>query len=172
MLLVSIRHQVERGLVSLATLAGSGGRALRHDEYQQLLKKTRKKAQKAWKETIVDRLSLKAFREWSRSVECLRLLANSYKHNPLASPDRVLLAHLGLDTSPPYAPLAESETLRKGLARYLQLQADADYCDIADEFLARAGRFLAEVEAKARADGILSRLKVGTVSFKPDEMLH
>jgi hypothetical protein len=56
--------------------------------------------------------------------------------------------------------------LGEGLARSLGLSDSANYCDIADELLNRADRFLAEVKAQPH----LSRLRPGVVSSS--DFLH
>jgi len=82
-----------------------------------------------------------------------------------------LLKHLNLKLGVNYAPLAESQDLRTGLAASLGLRNDAGYTDIAEELLARAHSFLTDVEKK-NPRLVLSPIKKGAVSLKPKDMLH
>lgn len=83
-------------------------------------------------------------------METLRLLANSYKHAPHGGPDNDLLKHLKehlkFRRRRKYASLPESHRLREGLALSLGLGKDTDYCDIAEEFVGLADRFLGKVK--------------------------
>lgn len=68
---------------------------------------------------------------------------NIYKHEPGdAAPSEALLKHLDLNpiiSEKPfkvtYASLAESQHFREALAQHLGLADEADYTDIAEEFL-------------------------------------
>ena len=168
MLLVSIRHTVERELVKIAALVTSDGRDLDGDQYRQRIQDERKKLrEKGWTE-LVAKLKLIGSAEWDTSIETLRLLANIYKHSPQVTPDQALLKHLGLDFSVSYAPLPESQALRAGLAVSLGLQGNSNYCDIADELLIRASRFLADVQTRVA----LSPVKLEMGSFNPSTFAH
>jgi len=164
-LLVAIRHQVERELVLIAARVTNGGRELEGEQYTQRIQKERDNLKKhdGWKD-IAAKLHLGTFHEWGASMETLRLLANSYKHDPWAVPDEKLLKHLGLSLEVTYKTLSESDDLKKGLAASLNLQSDADYCDISDELLTRAGRFITEVKKTLKEQGILSSIKPRLVS--------
>ena len=114
---------------------------------------------------MIARLKLNDFPAWESSMETLRLLANCYKHDPSRSPDEDLLKHLKLDPTVMYASLPESRCFRKGLALSLDLEEDADYCAIAEELLARAEHFLADVEQQPA----IGKVKWGPTSLSPDE---
>lgn len=150
MLLVAIRHQVERELVLLAARVTSDGRELDTDQYRQKVEQLSQPGN--WKK-LKSKLQLTSFAEWE-AMETLRLLANAYKHAPSTTPSKDLLKHLGLDLGGEYASLPESPTFREGLAASLDLQCDSDFCDIADELLARAGRFLTDVQAQVKLSPI------------------
>ena len=79
--------------------------------------------------------------------------------------NETLLRHLDLDLKRKYAPLAESSCVREGLAAYLGLEKDADYCDIAEELLRHAAGFLKAVKQQPG----LSRVKHGAVSFLSED---
>jgi hypothetical protein len=147
-LLVALWHQVERELVHLAARVTSDGRELSLEQYWQRINKERQQLDKhGWEKTITVKLKLNNIDEWSRSMTTLRLLANSYKHHPSTKPKDLLLQHLAPITRPnlDYDSLPESQGFKAELAASLDLRDGANYCDIADELLARVDRFLAEV---------------------------
>jgi hypothetical protein len=57
--------------------------------------------------------------------------------------------------------LLESRGIREALAQPLGLDEKADYCAVVDDLLARADRFLADVERQP----IIGRVKWGPVSL-------
>ncbi len=146
-LVVAIRHQVERELIRLAARVTRDGKDIDGKEYQQNVQKERERLRKAdgWKNLSVT-LSLTSSPEWESSIETLRLLANSYKHEPWEKPEAALLAHVKADVSLNYASLSESHLLRERVAECIGLPNDASYCDIAEEFLARAAKFVEDVQ--------------------------
>lgn len=101
-------------------------------------------------------------------METLRLLVNGYKHTPSQVPEKELLERLGLDTTRNYATMPESGAFRKGLAQSLNLKGSVDYCDIADEFLKRADRFLAEVQ---RRQPHIAQVRGGRGGARPSSWL-
>jgi hypothetical protein len=169
MLMVTLNHQVERELVGLAARADEGGKEISGQQYQVKVKQLRKTNRKGknigwdWK-AISKRLKPKSCEKY-KFIEALRLLSNSYKHDPSMEPDEKLLKKLNLETGVNYAPLPESDTLRKGFADFFGLGKDADYCDIAERFVDIAGDFLAEVKSRTK----LSKVKWGAVSLNPND---
>jgi hypothetical protein len=168
MFLVAIRHQVERELLILAARATDDGKTLDYGQYQERLNDERVslKGRDGWKK-LAARLRLDSVPKWNSSMEILRLLANCYKHAPSQGPEKSLLLKLGLNQARNYASLAESLAVRKGLARFLCLDEGSDYCDIADEFLRRADRFLSTV----REGSTISAVKGGRGSSRPRSFL-
>lgn len=164
MLLVSLNHQVERELVGLAARAADDGKEISGQQYQEKVKKVNQLGKKGkWKE-IKNRLKPESCKEWA-SMEALRLLANSYKHDPSIEPNDKLLDKLNIETGVNYAPLPESNSLREGLAEFIGLGKDTGYCDIAARFVDIASGFLANVQSRTR----LSRVQPGRVSFNPKD---
>ena len=92
MLLVAFRHQIEKELVLLTAQAVYEKEEISAQEYQARVKELRKRG--GWK-TIQYKLGLDCSDEY-KSLEPLRLLANSYKHNPSMMPDEDLLKMLRL----------------------------------------------------------------------------
>ena len=163
MLLVTLRHQVERELIGLAARAADDGKEISVKQYQEKVKQLRKG--KAWDWTeIKNRLKLESCEEYA-SVEALRLLANSYKHDPSMEPSEDLLKWLNIETGVNYAPLPESDSLREGFAAFIGLEKGTTYCDIVDRFVDIASDFLANVQSRTK----LSRVKWGAASFKPSD---
>jgi hypothetical protein len=157
MVLVALRHQVER---ELAMIAGrtSAEPTMTIKQYQQNVRSQRERLlkQSGWA-CLVATLNLKSFPEWGKSMETLRLLANCLKHEPWQEPDEKLLKHLKLPTAAElkrpvvgYMPLPESRCFREGLAASLDLPRDADYCAITEKFVDLVGRFLEDVKRNTR----------------------
>ncbi len=166
MLLVTLRHQVERELVGLAARAADDGEEISPQQYQEKVQEARKLMRnREGYERIEARLNLESCEGYDR-MDTLRLLANSCKHDPSMEPDEDLLRKLRLNSGVNYAPLPESQALQSALAVYIGLGTDADYCDIAERFVDIASAFLRHVESKAR----LSPVKWPPVSFKLSDL--
>src|SRR5882724_2801143 len=100
MVLVAVRHQVERELVLLAARANAGT-TISGKQYQQnvVLQRGLLRKRDGWKQLSAT-LNLVLFTEWTTSMETLRLLANCLKHEPTQGPDKELLEHLNLPLVP------------------------------------------------------------------------
>jgi hypothetical protein len=172
LLLVAIRHQVERELVDIAARRAFNGREISFDDYRKQLPVEREELRRR-AEQLFAKLNLNSHPEWQSSMNTLRFLANCYKHDPTQEPDRALLKHLGLDLNLNYSSLSESDALREGLAKSLGLQtvgpwADPSYIAIVEAFIVKAEGFLAGV----RAQPGLSPIKPERLSLNPDDFLH
>jgi hypothetical protein len=167
LVLVAIHHQVERELIRMAAQKTDEGKPLSRAEYQEHLRLEHAKW-KSDRKSVIKKLKLDSFPVWNRDLEALRQLANSYKHTASRRPDDKLLNLLQLDLKRNYAPLAESDGIREGLAVYLKLKKDADYCAIASKLLLRADRFLTAVKQQPG----LSKVNWGRVSFHPKDSEH
>jgi hypothetical protein len=166
MLLVALRHQVERELVELAARASGEKEEISREEYEQEIQNLRRGDRWDIKK-IENRLHLKASKNY-KAVEALRLLANSYKHDPSMVPDKKLLAWLGTEAGVAYASLPESDSLREALAVFIGLSENATYCDVAEQFLGVATDFLLSTESRAK----LSEVQRDRVSLNPKGLLH
>jgi len=168
MLLVTLRHQVERELVSLAACAADDGQEISDQQYEEKVNQLRKNKGIGWDwGKIKDRLKLESC-EGYQHTEALRLLSNSYKHDPYMEPDKKLLELLQLKTGVNYASLPKSDALREGLAAFIALGKDATYCDIAERFVDIANDFLVTVQSRTK----LSQVKRSPVSMKPSTFAH
>jgi hypothetical protein len=161
MLLVGLRHQVDRELLGLAARAVDDEKDISLAQYQELVQRLQSKTRN-WN-AISCKLKLDSY-EGYRALEPLRLLANLYKHDFDMQPNEPLLKLLNLETGVNYARLSESDSLREGLAVFIGLGRDADYCDIAERFVDIADRFLADVQNRTQ----LSRVRRGCLSNDPD----
>jgi hypothetical protein len=168
MMLVTIHHQVERDLVKAsAKFTGNSAKVLIGRIYRRRVREERARMRAQGMKTLIAKLKLSSFAEWNSSMRTLQLLANCFKHSPSLIPDRALLKHLKMPLVPgrrpvvTYAPLPESDEFRERLAKSLALDKDADYCAIAEEFLARADSFLKKVEAQPG----MSPVKWGAISL-------
>jgi len=151
-LLVALRHRVERVLVSLAALSADGGREIEGEQYGYNVEQLRKGRGWKWKE--IDARLKPELSEFYRSMEALRLLANSYKHEHSERPAEDLKDFLGLPRVD-YDVLPASDLFRQKLAVFIGLGEDATYCDIADRFVDVAESFLKDVKSRAT----LSKIK-------------
>jgi hypothetical protein len=159
-LLVAIRHQVERELVGIAARVTDDGAPLDRKQYQERMRDEREGLRHGWK-PLIGKLDLRSFPEWQGSMQTLRLLVNSYKHSPWGRPDEDLLQHLKLPLTRNYAVLPDSRSVREKLADSLGLDKDADYCEITEELLNRADSFLGSVRQRPG----LSEVKWGRLSL-------
>lgn len=164
MLLVTLRHQVEREIVWLAARAADDGKEISGQQYYDNVHQLRKGKGWDWEEI---RLKLESC-EGYKSMKALRLLANLYKHDLYIEPDKKLLELLQMETGVTYAPLPESDALREGLAAFIALGKDATYCDIAERFVDIARAFLVTVQSQTD----LSPVKRSPVSFNPRDFAH
>jgi hypothetical protein len=146
MLLVARRHQVEKELVHFAARVTADGTAIDRKLYPKKVKAERDRIRKCGWKGVIAKLKLSSSTEWDSSMKTLQLLANCYKHDPSGKPDEELLEHLKLDKKLHYMSLAESPKFRAGLALSVGLPGDADYCEIAEEFLSLADQFLGHVQ--------------------------
>jgi hypothetical protein len=164
MVLVTLSHQVERELVRLSAQKAEDGEEISRQQYQEKVRQERELLRRhGGRDRIIERLNLKLCRDFA-STEVLRFLANSYKHDPSTEPDKVLLELLKLETRVNYAPLPESHSLQKGLAAFIGLGEDADYCGILERFVEIVSGFLADVRSQTR----VSPVRWDPVSLNPD----
>lgn len=165
MLLVALRHGIERELVHLAARAAGDGKEMSGQQYNQEVQRLREqlRTRGGWKQ-ICDKLNLKSCDQYQK-YEALRHLVNSYKHHPSMEPNEDLLNLLELETGVTYAPLPESHSVQEHLAAFIGLGKDATYCDIAERFVDIASSFLADVQRRAK----LSPVKRGPVSLHPSD---
>jgi hypothetical protein len=148
-LLVAVWHQVERELIWLEARVMGGGEEISREQYLQNIRTAEQSwSKKDGKGKIIEDLKLNTFPEWKSSMKTLRLLANCYKHDPSLVPTKQILKQLGLDEALNYMPLPESDCLRQGLAAYVNLPKDADYCDITERLIGCTARFLADLQEK------------------------
>ncbi|HUX66916.1 MAG TPA: hypothetical protein VMV31_05470 [Terriglobales bacterium] len=163
LLLVAAHHQVERELLKLWARCGP------EDEIAEELYLSRVKTKRAllkdpkgW-----DQMACKlGFDRAGALTETFRLLANCYKHDPWMIPDGKLAESLGDPVGVRFAPLPESEELRRRLAVSLGLDDQADYIAIAGCFLEKADSFLAGIEKRAH----LGRVRREPAGFLPEDL--
>jgi len=80
-------------------------------------------------------------------LDVLRLLANSFKHDPFDKPSVVLLKRLGLPENMNYGSLAESGAVRFGLCKFLGIGDDAAFSEIVDAVRKFCDRILFMLQA-------------------------
>jgi hypothetical protein len=160
MLLVALRHLVEKEMILLAARLAEDTGEISTEEYRKNVEKERKllKERDGWKRIYI-RLQITTGKE-IQILEVLQELSNSYKHNPFAKPDTKLLKLLNLclewpkektvtrnvsEVSSPkkknYATMSESGELWRRLGNLVELD-DAELCDITERFVERVGEFM------------------------------
>lgn len=159
--LIALRHHVERQLLFYAACATGSGGTITRAEFEA---ERTKVFGRGWCE-VKNRLKPDGCKRCG-SVEALRLLANSYKHDCELQPSRKLLLHLSLDPDVCYATIPESDELRRGLARFVQLQDDASFTEITRKFVDHVLEFLADIKRQ----NTLSTVEWGPVSFLPKDL--
>ncbi len=168
MFLVTLRHQIERELVLLAARSNENLKEISGQQYKERVNQlqiTNNKGKNIgwdWKE-IKKRLKLKTYDKYE-FIESLHLLSNLYKHDPSNKPNNELLNLIHLEIGINYASFTESDDFRKGFAKFIGLNEDADYCDISERFVDISKDFLLNVKGRAN----LSEVKWGAVSLDPN----
>lgn len=101
MVLVGLRHQVERDMIRLAARLAAGGAEISTEEYEKNLRTERDllRERDGWKRMSI-RLDVQSCKE-NKLLEVLRLLSNSYKHDPFVKPEPKLLRLLNLPSQWP-----------------------------------------------------------------------
>jgi hypothetical protein len=158
-LLVAVLHQIERKMVLLAARVTHDTAPISEQIYRERVRQRREEFRRKKMWHIASELGL-CVPDW---LEALRLLANCYKHDPMARPDEDLLKHLKLPLSPTaplvdsYAPMVESEFFLNGLAAFLGIGDSADYCAVTEELISRADQFMTDVEGSRRIVPVVRR---------------
>lgn len=96
MLMVWLRHELERELVKLVARKTSDGKDLTQDQYWQAVddwQEDLRRDSSKWK-TVTRELELSVFSEEMKIMEALKRVSNLYKHSPWTTPDEDLLSHL------------------------------------------------------------------------------
>lgn len=156
MLLVSLRHQVERELVRFSGRADHDGKEISGNQYAKKVKEERERLRKSneWEKVAV-KLKMKSCGRYE-PMKALRHLANSYKHDPWKEPEKKLLKLLHVETGDIYAPLPENLAVQEGLAVLVGLGKSSPYWEIADQFVDAASKFLSDLQRRAKLSSVKS----------------
>jgi hypothetical protein len=170
LVLIAIRHEVERDLLGLGARVSRRVTAFSQKSYLRRLANERKQLRSGWK-PLIAKLGLAAFPAWTSSMETLRLLANCYKHDPFGGPDDGLLKHLRphlkYKQRRKYDVLPESNCFREGLALSLGLPRETDYVRITEDLLAKAEAFVDDVKGQS----FIAEVRRGHVSLHPRDFV-
>lgn len=143
MLLVAIRHEIERELTIFIAKKTSERKGHTHYDFGEWVKEERKRLdglvrEKGWS-AFYSELELETgTRKW---LEILRELSNSCKHDAWGCSKR-LIRKLNLPEKQLYMAPAESPSIREALAKSVGLASDADYLTIAETFVNLASALL------------------------------
>ena len=167
MFLVTLYHAVEREVLHLATHVGS--QELTPDDVASNRKGLSSLRDRALYQKLNGLLNLSV--EGTESMNTLRLLANSYKHDSMRSVSKDLRDHLHLPDNLNYAPMEQSFKLRCALSKNLGVKDSTNFVAITEEFLRRAETYLTSLkqENKARL-ATIKRSSKGLLN--PDNALH
>jgi len=158
LVLLFMWHEVEREIMLLAALSGlQDASPISRDDYKKEVDRLGHPRGEARKKEIEKRLLLDRS-SWDL-LDVLRLLANSFKHDPFGKPNARLLKRLGLTDNMNYASLSESGAVRFGLGKFLGIGDGATFCEIVDAL-------------RKSCDKILFMLRSGTPlrSFKHEQV--
>jgi hypothetical protein len=166
--LIALWHSVERDLIRLsASISQPEDGILDNEEFKKRV--ARRKMQWNDRPTFVKDLRLETFPYW-HSIETLRLLANTYKHEPFMIPSKALLNHLDLPLIPKephvvgYSSLPDSHCFREGLARSLNMDDSSDYTLIAARLADHVDEFIGRLRGSVPA--WIQRAPVSLIEFE------
>jgi hypothetical protein len=132
LVLLFMWHEIEKEIVLLAALSGvQNSSPLTRDDYQKEVEHLGSMRYEKRRIEIEKRLPALGTHSWEL-LDALRLLANSFKHDPFDKPDPRLLKHLRLPENMNYASMAESGAVRFGLAQLLGIGDEAPFSEIVE----------------------------------------
>jgi hypothetical protein len=147
LVLLFIWHEIEKEIVLIAALSGSQDASpITRDDYRKKVTRLEKLNQDRRKRELEKLLPALDPRAWDL-LDVLRLLANSFKHDPFDKPKGVLIERLGLPKNMNYAPMSESGAVRFGLAKFLGIGDDASFSQIVDAVCKSCDRILLALRA-------------------------
>jgi hypothetical protein len=170
MLLVTLRHHVERVLIGFAARSLDGGRPISREAYEAHIRELLnfdkgRSSDRTWKE-IKRRLNIDSSSPKATCLKGLRLLANSYKHDPFGEPSDELKKFLGRPEVN-FEPLPRGYLVREELAKLVGLDKDASYPEIVEGYLTSVNEYLSDLESR---NG-LSEIEPFPAPIKPEESL-
>jgi len=149
LVLLFMWHDIEKEILLASARSGvHGSSAFSRDEFRNEVERLAGMSFKKRRIEIEKRLPTIDRRSWDL-LDLLRLLANSFKHDPFDKPDESLLKCLSLAPNMNYATLAESAAVRYGLGGFLGIGDDASFAEIVEEIRKRCDRILFMLHAGA-----------------------
>ncbi len=147
LVLLFMWHEIEREIVLLAAMSASQDASpMTRDDYRKEVERLGSLDGKKRKKEIEQLLPKLDNGAWDL-LDVLRLLANSFKHDPFDKPSGDLLKRLGLPKNMNYGSLAESGAVRFGLGKFLGIGDDAAFSEIVDAVRKSCDRILLMVQA-------------------------
>ena len=170
--LVVLRHYIERELLVLAARTVKGKQSISMKEFKHNLKTLCNMNKKGdftginW-EKVNGKINHEKLDKFY-IIDCLRVVSNCYKHNIRMAPNKELLELLSLDQNPDkYDSLIDSKAIQSSLARIVDVNKNASYKEIFEKFIEVADAFLKKVAEQAKPCKISRK----PVSLNPNEML-
>lgn len=148
LVLLFMWHELEKEIVLMAALSSAEDASpMTRDGHRQEVKRISKLKPEAKKRAAIEkRLPALDIRAWEL-LDVLRLLANSFKHNPFGKPNRQLLERLGLPENMNHGTLSESGAVRFGLGKFLGVGDDVSFSEIVDAVRKSCDRILLSLES-------------------------
>jgi len=168
LVLLFVWHDIEKEIVLLAALSAVRNPSpITRDDYGKEVRRLEGLGQDKRRKELEQLLPKIDTRAWD-FLDTLRLLANSFKHDPFDKPKAILLKRLGLPGNMNYASLSESGAVRFGLGRVLAIGDDAEFSEIVDAVYKSCDRLLFLL----RAATPLRSFEYERVSMNPDTFEH
>lgn len=177
MLLLTIRHEIEKELIGIQARKVDGGQNIKATDWWtkiwelQHTKRNGKIKPKHFNYKDIEKVLDLDKCDTYKFIEPLRLLSNIFKHNIPIEPDEKLLKSLNLfddDKNVNYCAIDESIRFREGLAKFINLSIDADYRQITEKYVDIATEFIDDVEHRNKNQ--LGMVKGAPVQFDPDSL--
>jgi hypothetical protein len=147
LVLLFMWHKIEKEIVLLAALSGAKDTSpIARDDYRKKVNRIEKLKPEKRRKELEKLAPALDNRAWDL-LDMLRLLANSFKHDPFGKPSHLLLKRLGLSEKMNYASLSESGAIRFGLAKFLGIGEDAAFSEIVDAVRKSCDRILFMLQA-------------------------
>ena len=142
LVLLFVWHHIEKEIVLLAALSAVRSPSpITRDEYGKEVRRIEALGQGKRRKELEQLLPKIDTRDWD-FLDTLRLLANSFKHDPFGKPKDVLLKRLGLSENMNYASLSESGAVRFGLGKFLGIRDDVEFSEIVEAVCKTCDRLL------------------------------
>jgi hypothetical protein len=163
LVLLFIWHKIEKEIVNIAALSAERDASpISRDDYRNEVVRLEQLRHEKRNKELLELLPL-GQRDWAL-LDVLRLLENSYKHDPFDKPNKRLLKGLSLPENVNYAPMSESGAVWFGLSKFLGVGDEATSSEVVDALRKSCDQILFRMRSGTR----LRPFKHERVSLNPD----